>query len=137
MSSSPFPQFGNILAPAWFGFSPVLKGLRDLDYDLDLPPVLVPGGAAPSGGFARGNALPVDSDADFLVRELQFTVTTSAVTQPTPANIRVRIRDGDGRLLWPLTDRARGRVVWLEDRVCHPCGGEPWRGDGAGHVDAA
>ena len=44
-----FPPFGNMYAPPWFGFSPVLKGIRDMEYDLDLPPVNVP-----AGGFSRG-----------------------------------------------------------------------------------
>jgi hypothetical protein len=89
-----FPPFGNMYAPPWFGFSPVLKGIRDMEYDLDLPPVNVP-----AGGFSRGNQLPVDADADYLVREIQFMVSASEGTPPAPGDLRVRIRDGDGRLL--------------------------------------
>jgi hypothetical protein len=98
MSSSPFPPFGNIYAPPWLGFSPVLKGIRDQEYDLPLPPVAVPSGAPPSGGFSRGNQLPVDADSDFLVRELQFVVVAAGEVSPAPGSLRVRIRDGDGRL---------------------------------------
>lgn len=87
------PRFGNMYAPPWMGFSPILKGIRDIEHDLDLPPVTVSGG----GGLSRNNALPVDNDADFLVREIQFEVTATVVGV-APSDIRVRIRDGEGRL---------------------------------------
>ena len=90
---SPFPPFGNMYAPPWYGFSPVLKGIRDMEYDLDLPPVTIP-----TNGFSRGNELPVDNDADFLVREIQFVVVATTGTPALPSDLRVRIRDGDGRL---------------------------------------
>lgn len=81
-------------APPWCGFSPVLRGVRDLDYDLDLPPVVVP-----SLKVVRGLALPVDVDADYLVREIQFLVVAVSGSAPAPSDLRVRIRDGDGRLM--------------------------------------
>lgn len=96
-ASSPFPPFGNMYAPPWCSFSPVLKGVRDQEYDLDLPPVVVPAGTLPAGGFSRGNQLAVDVDADFLVSEIQFLIVTS-VGAVLPSDLRVRIRDGDGRL---------------------------------------
>jgi hypothetical protein len=92
-NASPFPPFGNMYAPPWYGFSPILKGIRDMEYDLDLPPVTVA-----SGGFSRNNELPVDNDADYLVRELQFVVISTTGTAAVPSDLRVRIRDGDGRL---------------------------------------
>jgi len=73
--ASPFPPFGNMYAPPWYGFSPILKGIRDMEYDLDLPPVTVA-----AGGFSRNNQLPVDNDADYLVRELQFVVVSATGT---------------------------------------------------------
>ena len=131
---NPFPPFGNMYAPPWCGFSPVLKGVRDQEYDLDLPPVVVAGGAAPAGGFSRGNQLAVDVDADYLVRELQFMVLASAGDSPTSADVRVRIRDGDGRLFtsdfvpildingplvppWPLR---RGSVLIIDYQNLQP-----------------
>lgn len=92
---STFPPFGNLYCPPWMGFSPVLQGIRDEDYDLDLQPVDVP-----AGDFANQNFLQVDTDGDLLVREFQFVITAFAgEVAPTPADIRVRIRDGDGKLL--------------------------------------
>lgn len=94
MAANPnLPAFGNMYAPPWFGFSPVLKGIRDMEFDLDLPAVSVP-----SGGFARNNQLPVDADADYLVYQIQFAVISVTGTAALPSDIRVRIRDGDGRL---------------------------------------
>lgn len=86
------PAFGNMYAPPWMGFSPVLRGIRDTEFDLDLPPVVVP-----MGQTVRGLQLPVDNDADYLVREIQFVVAASELVV-TPSDLRVRIRDGDGRL---------------------------------------
>ena len=116
--ASPFPPFGNMYAPPWYGFSPILKGIRDMEYDLDLPPVTVA-----AGGFSRNNQLPVDNDADYLVRELQFVVVSATGTAPAPSDIRVRIRDGDGRLFTsdfvPILD-INGPLVpaWPLQRGC-------------------
>jgi len=93
MSSSPFPQFGNIFAPPWYGFSRVLPGIRDMENDLDLPQTIVA-----QGVVSRSNQLTIDNDADFLCREIQFVVPAFAVAAPAPSDLRVRIRDGDGRL---------------------------------------
>lgn len=93
MSAPSFPDFGNIYAPPWCGFSPVLKGIRDQDFDLDLPPVTIA-----SAAVSRNNQLPIDADADYLVREIQFEVSGFTVSAPAPSDLRVRIKDGDGRL---------------------------------------
>jgi hypothetical protein len=91
--------FGNIYAPAWMGYSPVIAGMEDYEFDLDLQPVQVA-----SGTFVLGNNLAIDNDADYLVREFQFVVTavtvdgTSSTTTAQASDIRVRIRDGQGRL---------------------------------------
>lgn len=91
--------FGNPLAPPWMGFTPVLAGLQDWEWDVDLPVVQVP-----SNSFVMGNQLPIDSDADFLCAEIQFAITLVTIdtvpntTTALPSDIRVRIRDGQGRL---------------------------------------
>jgi hypothetical protein len=88
------PPYRNPYCPPWMAFSPVLKGIRDYEFDLDLPPV-----AVPAGGAVRGLQLPIDNDSDYLVREIQFVIVAAEeVTPPAPADLRVRIRDGDGRL---------------------------------------
>lgn len=95
-TSAGFPAFGNIFCPAWMGFSPILAGIRDIDYDLTFlsGPVTVA-----AGKLSRGNQMPVDSDADYLVREIQFSILATAEGLANPHDMRVRIRDGDGRLL--------------------------------------
>jgi len=86
-------RFGNPYAPPWMGFTPVLPGIRDQEYDLDLPAV-----AVPNGQFVTGLQLPVDNDADFLVREIQFVVIGASTVTAAPPDLRVRIRDGEGKL---------------------------------------
>lgn len=91
--------YGNPYAPAWMGVSPVIKGIRDREYDLDLPPV-----AVPSNSFVLNNSFVMDGDTDYLVREFQFLVTSVTIDGEPAAgtalssDIRVRIRDGRGRL---------------------------------------
>jgi hypothetical protein len=81
------------------GYTPVIAGVEDFEFDLDLQPV-----AVPAGSFVLGTALAVDVDADYLVRELQFFVSAVTVdgepstTTALASDIRVRIRDGQGRL---------------------------------------
>jgi hypothetical protein len=101
--------YGNPYAPSWMGFSSVLKGIRDREYDLDLPPVDVP-----SNSFVIGTPFVMDRDTDYLVREIQFVITEVEVDEgpsvgvALPSDIRVRIRDGRGRLFTsdfiPITD---------------------------------
>lgn len=117
MSSFPL-LFGNMYAPPWCGFSPVLRGIRDLEYDLDLPPVTVGAGLV-----SRNNQLPVDADADFLVREIQFLVVGFTGSAPAPSDLRVRIKDGDGRLMTsdfvPILDLNGPLVIpWPLRRGC-------------------
>lgn len=91
------PPMGNMYAPAWMGFSPVLANLRDIEFSTDLPPVTVT-----AQTYSRGNQLQIDGDADFLVREIQFVVIQAEGVSIQPSDIRVRIRSGDGRTL--ITD---------------------------------
>jgi hypothetical protein len=131
-----FPDFANMYAPAWMGYTPILANLRDMEYDLDLPPVTVP-----PGQFVKGNQLPVDSDSDFLVREVQFVVSfVEGLVPVAPSDIRVRLRDGDGRLLtaeyvpvfdlngpfavpWPLR---RGAVLIIDYQNVGPSAASVW-----------
>lgn len=89
----------NPYAPAWMLPSPVMAGLRDREYDLDLPVVAVPGNS-----FVQGIPFVMDGDTDYLVREFQFAITlvtvdgTPSTTTALPSDIRIRIRDGRGRL---------------------------------------
>lgn len=93
MATKGAPLFGNILAPPWMGWTPVLPGIRDIERDIDLPLVTVP-----ANSIVRGQPLAIDTDGDFLAREMQFVVfVTDGAVQP--GAIRVRIRDGAGRLI--------------------------------------
>ena len=87
-----FPPHANIFAPPWMGFTPIISGIRDIESDFDLQPV-----AVPAGSITQPQTVLVNSDGDFLVRGLQFVVTAvgGAYLQQS---LRVRIRDGDGRL---------------------------------------
>lgn len=91
--TSPFPPFGNIFAPPWLSFSRVQAGIRDMENDLDLPQVTVA-----TGAVSRSNALTIDNDSDYLCREINFFVVSESGAAPAPSDLRVRIRDGDGRL---------------------------------------
>jgi hypothetical protein len=103
-----FP-IGNIYAPPWMCVSPMIAGYDDIEFDIDLsggqlgvnnPPVVnVPANTVQLGTATNGQQLQLDSDYDFLVREFQFVVfpPTDAVVQPS--DLRVRIRDGFGRLV--------------------------------------
>lgn len=87
------PPMGNIWGTPWMGFSPVLANIRDSEFAFDLPPVTIAGQAR-----SMGNTMPIDGDADFLARELQFVVI-AATGAASPSDIRVRLRSGDGRML--------------------------------------
>lgn len=88
------PPMGNIWAPPWMGFSPVLANLRDAEFAFDLPPVAVAAQA-----YSIGNRLQIDADADFLVREIQLVVIQAEAETLLASDIRVRLRSGDGRML--------------------------------------
>lgn len=89
----------NPYAPAWMRLSPVMAGIRDREYDLDLPPVSVP-----ANSFVQGISFVMDGDTDYLVREFQFVITSVTIDDvpapntALPSDIRIRIRDGRGRL---------------------------------------
>lgn len=120
-----FPAFGNVLCPPWMAFSRVLAGIRDVESDLDLPPVTITG-AASGSNFSLGNNLPIDADGDFLGRDFQFIVLPGSTA--TPDTIRARLRDGDGRQIttdfvpildlngpWPLPLPMRRGSVLIVD----------------------
>lgn len=74
-------------------FSRVMPGVRDVEFDYDLPAVYVD-----AGQTIYGNQLALDSDADYLMRELQ-PIIVPGEGSVTPDAIRVRIRDGDGNVI--------------------------------------
>jgi hypothetical protein len=88
------PPVGNAYAPPWMCFSPQLPNFRDEEFDIDLPAVTV------LAGVTTGPLnLAFDSDADYLVRELWFVVLPTSGAPINPQDLRVRVRDGDGRLV--------------------------------------
>jgi len=93
MGSSTVPVFGNIFAPEWMGWSRILPNIRDVERDIDLPSTTVP-----TGGTVRNLQLPIDTDGDYLVREIQFVIFADNI-QIAPDAVRVRIRDGRGKLI--------------------------------------
>lgn len=125
--------FGNIYAPQWMGISPGLAGYDDRETDVSLP--------APTAGFSplavsvppntitTPQILKLDSDADYLVRDIEFGILPGEEgEEPGPLDIRVRIRDGKGRLftsdfipivdlmgpLVPVWPMERGSVLYVE-----------------------
>lgn len=88
--------FGNICAPRWMGLSPMVKGVLDTEYDL-LPLTAV---TVNPNSTSFGNQLPVGTDGDFLVYQIQWYVVPFGERGITlaPQDIRVRIRDVNGRL---------------------------------------
>lgn len=129
----------NPYAPEWMKVSPVMQGIRDREYDLDLPPV-----AVPSNSFVFGTSFVMDGDTDYLVREFQFAITlvtvdgTPSTTTALPSDIRIRIRDGRGRLFtsdfvpivdingplclpWPIP---RGSVLTIDYQNVNTTAGE-------------
>src|SRR5258706_15332593 len=99
-------RFGNIFAPPWMGVTPLVGGVRDTEFDLS--PLLGQFNGAraiqnwisvPPAAVRLQNILPMDADADFLVREIQWLVTNQGGGgQPQPQDLRGGIRDATGRL---------------------------------------
>jgi hypothetical protein len=118
--------FGNIYAPRWMGVWPGIAGFEDREFDLDLPMITVP-----AASVTAPQSLAVDADADFLVRDIEFAIqpiNTDIGHQIGPLDLRIRIRDGNGRLftsdfvpivditgpllpVWPIE---RGAVLYIE-----------------------
>ena len=86
----------------------MIAGYDDIEFDIDLSGgplatnnphvVTVPASTVQLGTATNGQQLQLDSDYDFLVREIQFAVFPPA-SSVQPSDLRVRIRDGFGRLV--------------------------------------
>jgi hypothetical protein len=104
---STFPRLGNIYAPPWVPFSPIVPGICDLEFDNTVPQVpgnsiLVLHGGVPQLGQQETNSnqrLQVSSDSDEVVREIQIIALQPFGGTINPSDLRVRLRDGDGRLI--------------------------------------
>jgi hypothetical protein len=137
--------WGNIYAPQWMGISPGLAGYDDRESDISLP---LPTAGSPTNGvlvpaasITAPQPLKLDSDADYLVRDIEFALIPPDTDDAGlfgnyvgPLDIRVRIRDGNGRLftsdfvpvvdlmgplcpVWPLE---RGAVIYVEYQNTNP-----------------
>lgn len=102
---STFPPLGNIYAPPWVPFSPVVAGICDLEFDNSAPNVqgqtitVLHGGVPQLGKQNSNQQIFVSSDADQIVREIQVVFLQPAGGVVNPSDLRVRLRDGDGRLI--------------------------------------
>ena len=92
--STLIPKFGNIMVPPGVPFSPQVPGFRDEEIDLNLPAVTLVG----TDTVSLSNALEIDADTDYFVRELRFTILPTTTAAIQPSDVRVRIRDGDGHM---------------------------------------
>lgn len=92
------PWSGNPYAPSWASVTPMMPGLCDVDFDFD--PLTVTLGPSQ---ISYKNALVVDSDADYLAREIFVapiagsTVGVSGAINPQ--DLKIRITDGDGNFI--------------------------------------
>lgn len=106
-------QSGNLFAPAWQGVTPLLKGWCDVDFDFT--PIQV---AVAPGSFALKNQLPVDTDADYLSREIFVAPIAGTTGDPitgivNPSDLKIRITDGDGNAItsdWITANDLNGPV---------------------------
>ncbi len=102
---SAFPPIGNIYAPPWVPFSPVVAGICDAEFDNTAPNVqgqtitVLHGGVPQLGKQSSNQQIFVSSDADQIVREIQVLFLQPAGGVVNPSDLRIRLRDGDGRLI--------------------------------------
>jgi hypothetical protein len=96
--ASSFP-FKNILAPPWMGVTPLVAGVSDIEWDLSAGPYNVPLGTTVLGTPTNNQQFQLDGDYDYIVRAIQIIIPQPG-TGPInpPGNIRIRIRDGNGRM---------------------------------------
>jgi len=102
-----FP-IGNIMAPPFMAVSPSIAGYDDLECDLSLPAptagitnasIAVPASTIQLATPTNNQQLQLDSDYDYLVREIQFVQLPVTDEAWQPSDLRVRIRDAFGRLV--------------------------------------
>jgi hypothetical protein len=93
-----FP-FRNALAPPYFGVTPLVAGVTDIEWDLNIGPLVIPAASTVLGTSTNGQQLQLDGDYDYIIREFQFVDPQPSVADVNPQDWRVRIRDADGRML--------------------------------------
>lgn len=86
------PRVSNPYAPIWVPFSPQRPGFRDEESDIRIPLNVT----VPAGSTSLANVLAFDDDADFFVTEF-WTLPQPQDANIAPTDIRIRIRDNDGR----------------------------------------
>jgi len=103
--ASSFPPLGNIYAPPWVPFSPVVPGVCDTEFENTVPQVqgtsitVLHGGVPQLGQQNSNQRLSISSDSDEVVREIQVLFLQPVGGVVNPSDLRVRLRDGDGRLI--------------------------------------
>jgi hypothetical protein len=111
--ANPFP-FGNPLAAPFMPVSPEVAGVRDTEWDMTIPNLgtlvsafTIPAGVQPLAIAAastvlatpnNGQQMPMDADYDYLCREIQFVIQDADTSLMLPSDLRIRIRDGNGKL---------------------------------------
>lgn len=115
MSTSPQgfsinPWRSNMYAPCWAAISRQLPGFCDTDFDY--PAGLAQAQAAgtieavsiAAGQILLGRALPalqiaIDSDADYLAREIYISPIGGSGSPANPQDLKMRLQDGDGNFI--------------------------------------
>ena len=91
------PAWGNLFGPQWMGLTPQIKDWCDIERDLQVSFTIGPGVT-----FEGPTSLVVsiESDADVVWGFWEYVCTSPNVGAQAP-DLRVRVRDGEGRLLTP------------------------------------
>ncbi len=100
------PWSGDLYAPTWAGVTPQLPGYCDVDFDYPMGPqgeVFWTVSLAP-GQISLKNPIQIDSDADYLAREIYVTPVGGTQGDPStgianPQDLKIRITDGDGNAI--------------------------------------
>lgn len=102
------PWSTNMYAPKWATVTPQLPGWCDIEFDFNPLTITV----AP-GTQSLKNRLLVDSDADYLAREIIAVPTPATTGTLNPQDVKVRLTDGDGQFItsdWVTLNDLNGPV---------------------------